>query len=84
MRIIIGNIGSDAGYWIINDDGTVTHVGGWQPEELAEFSRGVTILSEAAQLKTPQLGQAVIKTTLAAVQKEMAGHVQPGDVVILK
>ncbi len=84
MRIIIGNIGSDAGYTIINSDGTITHVGGWRPEELLEVSRGLTILSEAAQLKTPQLGQSIIKTTLASVQKEIAGHLQEGDVLVLR
>jgi hypothetical protein len=82
--IIIGTIGSDAGYTIINSDGTVTHVPGWQPEALAEFSRGVTILSEAAQLKTPRLGESIIKTALASVQKELEGRVQPGDVIVVR
>ena len=28
--IILGHIGSDAGYWVIGPDGKMHHVGGWQ------------------------------------------------------
>lgn len=83
-RIVIGHIGSDAPVVIINPDGSITIIPGWRPEALDEFSRKATILSEAARLKTPDLGQSIIKTALASVQKEIAEHLQEGDVLILR
>jgi hypothetical protein len=84
MARILGRVGTDGPIVIFNPDGTITVIPGWRPENLLELSRQATILSEAAQLKTPQLGQSIIKTALAAAQKEIAEHLQEGDILILR
>ncbi len=75
MHIIIGNIGSDAGYWVIDDTG-IHHVGGWGTGELAEFSSAVNILSQATKLKAPGLAQAAVKSVQSYVETQLAQHVK--------
>jgi len=49
--IVIGNIGSDAGYWSF-ENGHWVHHGGWEIDQLADISRSLSILGQAARLKT--------------------------------
>jgi hypothetical protein len=74
--IIIGRIGSDAGYWYIGPDGKLHHVPGWNPEQLAEVGAAVNIMREATRLKTPGLAEAAIKSVMEFTQKELAAHLK--------
>jgi hypothetical protein len=83
--IIIGNIGSDAGYWVLDGTG-LHHVGGWGADQLVEFKAAINIISLATQLKTPGLADAAIKSVQAIVQKQIAEHVRDsgaGPVVVI-
>ena len=75
--IIIGNIGSDAGYWYIDATG-LHHVGGWASERLAEFRSALTIIGAATQLKTPGLAEAAIKSVQGFAQSQLAEHLKGG------
>jgi len=77
-RIVIGRIGSDAGYWYIGADGKLHHVPGWNPEALAELNAAVNILREATRLKTPGLAEAAIKSVMEFTQKELGTHLKQG------
>jgi hypothetical protein len=78
-RIIIGRIGSDAGYWYIGPDGKLHHVPGWDPEGLAELGAAVNIMREATRLKAPGLAEAAIKSVMDFTQKELASHLKQGQ-----
>jgi hypothetical protein len=85
MRLVfLGGFGSDAGYWYIGADGKLHHVGGWAPEAVTEVSRAITILGEAAHLKTPALSEAVIKSALEFVTKNIGANLKEGDVVVMR
>jgi hypothetical protein len=75
MYIVIGNIGSDAGYWVLDDTG-LHHVGGWGTGEYAEFCAAVSIISSATKLRTPGLADAAIKSVQSFVQTQLAKQVQ--------
>ena len=77
MHIIIGHIGSDAGYTVIDNTG-IHHVGGWGTGALAEFSAAVNILSQATKLKAPGLADAAVKSVQSYVETQLAQHV-PGS-----
>jgi hypothetical protein len=85
--IVIGQIGSDAGYWYLGPDGKWHHVGGWGVENLVEVTRALNILSEAARFKTPGLAETVTKGLNEFVQKELGAHLgdqlKGGGVVIV-
>jgi hypothetical protein len=82
-NFVIGPIGSDAGYWVIGADGKIHHVGGWQIDSLADFSRAVDILRSAAQIKSPELASELVKIALPFVQRELATHVKGEGTVLL-
>jgi hypothetical protein len=87
MFIIIGNVGSDAGYWVLDGSG-LHHVGGWGTDRLAEVRAAVHMLREATQLKTPGLADAATKGLSDFVQRQLADHVkeigkQGGAVVVI-
>jgi hypothetical protein len=84
QMIVIGSIGSDAGYWVLGPDGW-HHVGGWAPEALAEVSNALTILAKAPQLKTPGLANSVGKSLMTFVEKEISSHVKDasGGVIVV-
>jgi hypothetical protein len=84
VNIIIGHIGSDAGFIIIGPDGKITRVPGWQPEAMAEVTHALNVVAEAAQLKTPELAHATMKAAMDFVQKELNQHVKAGDVLVLR
>jgi len=71
MIIILGHIGSDAGYTYIGPDGKIHHVPGWNPEAMVEFDAALSVMRNAAQLKTPGLADAVVKSVLPFAQKEI-------------
>ncbi len=71
--IVLGQVGSDAGYWVF-ENGHWVHHGGWGVDSLADVSRGLAILSEAARLKTPGLSGAVSQRLGEVVEKELAAH----------
>jgi hypothetical protein len=82
--VVFGHFGSDAGYWYIGADGKIHRVPGWNPEQLTEVSKVVSILAQAAALKTPGLAERVSGVLTDFVQKEVAGHVkEAGGVSII-
>jgi hypothetical protein len=72
--VVFGQIGSDAGYWVLGPDGKWHHVGGWGVENIVEVSRALNVLSEAARFKTPGLAESVTKRLSEFVQKELNEH----------
>jgi hypothetical protein len=71
--IIIGSVGSDAGYWVWDGHGW-KHVGGWAIDQLAEVRNALTIMGQASQLKTPGLANTVTKSVGDLVTKELGAH----------
>jgi hypothetical protein len=81
--IVIGNRGSDAGYWVWDGHGW-KHVGGWGIEQLAEVSAALNIMRESTRLKTPGLADAATKVVAEFTQKALGEHIkQSGGVVII-
>ena len=84
--IVIGRIGSDAGYWTF-ENGHWVHHGGWGIEQLADVTRAMTILGEAARLKAPGLADLASKGLGEFVEKELDAHLgaqlKSGGVVIV-
>jgi hypothetical protein len=74
--IVIGNIGSDAGYWVLGSDGVWHHEGGWGVESLAEFHAQAQLLAQSARLKTPGLANKVGEALQASVSKLIGEHVK--------
>lgn len=73
--IIIGHIGSDAGYWeIVN--GKLIHVPGWNPEALAELSNAAKLISQATTLKSPDLANRLASAVSEFVLKEVGANVK--------
>ncbi len=80
--IVIGNIGSDAGYWVWDGHGW-KHVGGWGVDQLAEVSAALNIMREATRLKTPGLAAAATKTVSEFVEKQLGAHIKEGGGVVI-
>ncbi|HEX2816967.1 MAG TPA: hypothetical protein VHN39_11260 [Phenylobacterium sp.] len=78
--IVLGGFGSDAGYWTV-ENGRLVHHGGWEIDQLADVSRSLAILGQAAKLKTPGLADSVSKELSASVEKALTAHLgsQLGD-----
>ena len=72
-RIVIGNIGSDAGYTVIDGTG-VHHVGGWAPEQYAEVETAGRILRSAIEFKKPGLTEETIKAVVPYLQEQLSEH----------
>jgi|HubBroStandDraft_3_1064219.scaffolds.fasta_scaffold1608056_1 hypothetical protein len=85
MAIIIGHIGSDAGYTILNADGTITHVPGWREGEMEDFVSAAQVVQHASRIKAPGVGAEVVKGARAFLEKQIEAHVKsnPGDRVVL-
>jgi hypothetical protein len=76
MRVIIfGNVGSDAGYWVLDDTG-LHHVGGWGYDSFAETHTALALLAKTSQLKSPGLAEAVSQALLPFIEKEIKTHVK--------
>lgn len=72
--IVIGQIGSDAGYWYW--DGTHwRHVGGWGTDALADVRVALTIVREASKFKTQGLADAATKVLGDFLSKAVNEHV---------
>jgi hypothetical protein len=84
--IVLGQIGSDAGYWVF-ENGHWVHKGGWAIDALADVSRSLQILGDAARLKTPGLSDHVTRSVTDMLQKELTAHLgdqlKQGGVVII-
>src|SRR6185312_16586826 len=69
MYVIFGNIGSDAGYWVM--DGTGLHyVGGWGIESLSEVRAGLEVLKASVHLKSPGVAEAIGELVSKAIGPE--------------
>jgi hypothetical protein len=78
MRIvIIGSIGSDAGYWYLDGTG-LHHVGGWGVDQLVEFRAAIDVIGAATRFKTPGMADAAIKSVQAFAEKQIAQHLNQG------
>jgi hypothetical protein len=82
--VVIGHIGSDAGYWILGPNGW-EHVGGWAVESITEVQQAMTVLSQMPQLKTPGLANAASKELLSFVEKSVGENVKgaTGNVIVV-
>lgn len=80
--IVLGNIGSDAGYWVYRD-GHWEHVGGWGVDSLREVQAGLAVLKASTQLRTPELAQSVTELVTKAIGPELAEHARGGHTVII-
>ena len=85
MAIIIGHIGSDAGYTIIYSDGTVFHQPGWAEGQLEDFRAAVRVVESASLIKAPGVAGEVLKGARAFIERELEAHVksEAGDRVVL-
>jgi hypothetical protein len=76
--LVIGHIGSDAGYRWIDASGHVHVVPGWNPEAYSEVAGAIGILKEAVRLKSPA-AEKVIQGALEILQKELPSeHTKAG------
>jgi len=71
--IVIGNIGSDAGYWVWDGTGW-RHVGGWGVDQLAEVKAALNVMAQAPSFKTPGLANNVTKGVAEFVQAQLTKH----------
>ncbi len=85
MAIIIGHIGSDAGYTIIYPDGTVHHQPGWAEGLAEDFVAAVNVIRTASKIKAPGVAGEMLKGVRAFVERELEKYVKPaaGDRVVL-
>jgi len=85
MRSIVVGHGTDGGGVIItieNGKVVIKRIPGWNPEQYVELGSALTIIREAAKLKTPNLSEAAIKSVWDFAQKQLDAHVQ-GDAVVV-
>lgn len=80
--IVIGNIGSDAGYWEW-DGHEWKHVGGWGVEQLTEVAAALNIMRESTRFKTPGLAVAATRTVAEFAQKQLGEHLKGSGVVVI-
>lgn len=87
MLIVIGHVGSDAGWSYLGPDGQWHHVGGWGVDAVADVRSALSILGEASRLKTPGAGNGVSQSMFEFVEKELTAHLgaklTQGGVVIV-
>jgi hypothetical protein len=85
--VVLGQFGSDAGYWYIGPDGKWHHVGGWGVDSIIDVTRALGILGEVSRLKTPGLADTVTKGLNDFVQRELGAHLgdqlKGGGVVVV-
>lgn len=78
-------VGSDAGGWYIGPDGKIHRVPGWNPEAIFELTHAVSVIRDAAQLKTEHLSEKVLASGLLDFTfKEIEIHVKGGGVLVLR
>ena len=71
MAIIIGAIGSDAGYTIIYPDGTVYHSPGWGEGQLDDFMSAVHVIHSASQFEAPGVAAEALKALARSSKKNL-------------
>lgn len=71
--IVLGNRGSDAGYYVWDGHGW-RHVGGWAVEQMVEVGAALKVIGEAARFKTPGLAESVTKSVAEFAEKELGNH----------
>jgi hypothetical protein len=71
--IVIGNPGSDAGYWVWDGTGW-KHVGGWGIDQLTEVTNGLRIMAQASRIKTPGVADQLTRSVADFVGKELDAH----------
>lgn len=81
--VVIGRFGTDGPSVWIDSHGVVHVQPGWNPEQMLEVSKAVTMLAQAASLKTPGLSQKVSGALVEFVQKEISGHVKDSGISII-
>jgi hypothetical protein len=80
--VILGNIGSDAGYWeLVN--GHLVHHGGWGVDSLREVQAGLAILKAATQLRTPGLADEIVGLVEKHLGAELAEHAGGAHTVVI-
>lgn len=77
--IILGHIGSDAGYWVIGPDGHIHRVGGWQIEEMTDLRNAVNALQDALQIREPGVAESITKAVMPFVERALTKNLK-GDV----
>jgi hypothetical protein len=80
--VILGNIGSDAGYWVL-ENGHLKHVGGWSVDSLREVQAGIAVLKAATQLRTPDLAHSIAGLVEKHLGSELAEHVGGAHTVVI-
>ena len=68
--IIVGPIGSDAGYWVLGPNG-FHRVGGWGREAMAEVTAAVTVLSAASQVTNRGVQSRMLEVAQSALKPHM-------------
>jgi|HubBroStandDraft_2_1064218.scaffolds.fasta_scaffold3269666_1 hypothetical protein len=71
MIIIVGHIGSDAGYTYIDSNGVVHHVPGWAPEQMLEVRAAASVLQSAMEFKTPGMTEATVSAVHEFVKEQL-------------
>jgi len=74
--IIIGHIGSDAGYVYFGPDGKFHRVPGWQVEEMSDLRNAVTALQAAAQIRETGVAESVTKAVMPFVERALAKNLK--------
>lgn len=67
-----GNVGSDAGYWILTPNGLV-HVGGWEPALAIEFTAALTAVNAAVTMKNTQLRDQIASSAATFINTQAQG-----------
>jgi len=82
--MIISQI-TDAGYKVLNPDGSITVYPGWLGGQTEDFLAAVHVVNGASKIKTPGVGADVLKAARAFIEKELQAHVKsgPGEHVVL-
>ena len=81
--IFIGPSGSDAGGVYIGKDGKVHRFPGWAPDQLREVSHALAALRSITQIKAGGIAEHIGAQLREVIQKELGGHLQEGDVLVL-
>jgi hypothetical protein len=75
--VVIGHIGSDAGYWYFDGKGW-HHVGGWQIEQAREVSAVLSVLQHAAQIKNPAVAETLTRAVTEVLQNQFGSQLKEG------
>jgi hypothetical protein len=74
--IILGHIGSDAGYWYIGPDGKLHHVGGWQVEEMNDLKNAINALQDAVQIREQGVAEAITRAVVPFVERALTKNLK--------